>query len=40
MKKMLGASSLEKTRRLDALVQNITSRNFSVDSGTAKYVFF
>jgi len=34
MKKLFGASSPEEARRLNAPVQNITSCNLSVDSGT------
>jgi hypothetical protein len=38
MKELFGASSPEEAHRLDAPVQNFTSCNRSVDSGTAKYV--
>jgi hypothetical protein len=40
MKKLFGLSCPEEVRRQDALIENITSRNLSVDSGTKKYVIF
>jgi hypothetical protein len=40
MKNLFGLSQLEEARSWDSAVQNITSHNFPVDSGTARYVIF
>jgi hypothetical protein len=40
MKKLFGAWNPEEARRFNAPIQNITSCNLSVDSGTARYVIF
>jgi hypothetical protein len=40
MKKLFGLLSPEEARRQDAPIKNITSFNFSADSGTKKYLIF
>jgi hypothetical protein len=40
MKKLFGLSSPEEARRQDAPIQNTSSCNLLVDSGTKKYVIF